>query len=168
MIDTREPRFTLPGADEKTIEWLGYGEGLYAQVSMFFDAFPPDVATLPTGYITTMPTTSHDIANMAKEVSELVLTVDADEQPVTNNPDLYQTIYQLAFIKGYRFNLYAFPRGLPAILWKLAEEDRHSVVNQFAYELVTGEPAKDDNSLPQARALSKLQSLHDQYRKTLN
>lgn len=161
-----EPRFMLPGEDEKCVQWIAYGEGLQVLPTVFFMRLEqiPEASIVGFSFSNELKDQAR-LEAMAHEVSCLMLNqLPGDTQPTTNNRELFQQIYEAAFLQGYRFSVFACTsHGLLELLERLSADQRREVVSRFSYELFMHKPAPDiDSAL--IEPLRALQEISKAYR----
>src|SRR5260370_30935506 len=112
-----------------------------------------------------MPQEHADIEKMARELSGVSLT-SPNKRTVTNAPALYCEYYVEAFIRGYRFSLYAVPHGYTEVMHSLPAERRYELAFGFAHEQIKQEPAPESDPFIDG-ALARIRVIYKHYR-TLN
>ena len=156
--------FVLPGDDRLEVQIIGYSHGLNILSRMLFEQLPPG-ADLPDSFLTNMPQEQADIEKMARELSVVSLT-SPNKRPVTNAPALYCEYYVEAFIRGYRFSLYAVPHGYTEVMHSIPAERRYELAFRFAHEQIKQEPAPESDPFIDG-ALERIRAIYKHYR-TLN
>ncbi|SRR6266436_410818 len=156
--------FTLPGDDRLEVQIIGYSHGLNILSRMLFEQLPPGVG-LPDSFLTNMPQEQADIEKMARELSVVSLT-SPNKRPVTNSPALYCEYYVEAFIRGYRFSLYAIPHGYTEVMHSIPAKRRYELAFRFAHEQIKQEPAPESDPFIEG-ALEGIRAIYKHYR-TLN
>ena len=153
--------FTLPGDDRLEVQIIGYSHGLNILSRMLFEQLPPG-ADLPDTFLTNMPREQAEIEQMARELSVVSLT-SPNKRPVTNAPALYCEYYVEAFIRGYRFSLYAVPHGYTEVMYSLPAERRYELAFRFAHEQIKQKPAPESDPFIEG-ALERIRAIHRHYR----
>lgn len=153
--------FMLPGDDRLEVQIIGYSHGLNILSRMLFEQLPPG-ADLPDTFLTNMPKEQATIEQMARELSVVSLN-SSNKQPVTNSPALYCEYYVEAFIRGYRFSLYAVPHGYIEVMYAIPAARRYELAFRFAHEQIKQQPAPESDPFIEA-ALERIRAIHRHYR----
>lgn len=150
--------FTFPD-DSLDAQVYGFTHGMDMLSIMAFDRIPLD-ATLPEDFVTNMPTGPDEIEKMGHESANFLLG-----KIETNSPDQFCEQYAKGFIDGYKFGLYATPRGLMELLRSMRDISdimRYELSHRFAWELIMRESSEDKDTL-MASKLDQLKAMYEEY-----